>query len=584
METDPSGWLRGPRIFDISPPALGGDWLARLARRNRIQPWQDQPGALALRIETGVARRQPPWLGPGNPRFFTGLECTHRFGLPALLAWRRFRYLRRHFRQAVFLLVIRDPDDWLAARMGEAGARTSAIIRGAGLDDLPRLMRAEYVDHQAAARAFFAGDPRYVELPFDALSFDLLRDALAPWYPLTEPLPPPAPPAEDAGDPDRGNGALPMPAPYPAPGRIAPPPTGADARFADEMAAFCLGPWAPNDAGIGNASRIYAFHDGAGRVLRRNGTPWPILRHPDLPGQPFLPPPGNDKAARTAGVLNECLRLGRNPALHLDMQDSRRFGPGKPVGVPIVTYNRRPRAQNVTLWPLPGYHSPGAPNFVHAASPDPIPWTRKADRLAWRGDLSGNVMQPDGGLGASSFGLLARLDGMPADDEAGLAEVMAQLARLPRLNALRALQGPDYDLGLVLTPALQPFRDLPVLTPHVADYRPRDWFHGFRYVLSLPGYDTGSNFLMAANSGSLVMKAEDGWELFYSHLFRPWEHYVPVAVDCTDVPQKLDWARAHQAECRAMVRAAQAACARLADTRLRAAALHRVLDGLEERQ
>src|SRR5690606_18615720 len=106
-----SGWLRGPRIFDLSPPGLGADWLARLARANRIEPFEDQPGGLAIRIEHGVARREAPALGPGNARFFTGLDCTHRYPLPPLPAWRRFRYLRRHFRQAVFLLVIRDPDE-----------------------------------------------------------------------------------------------------------------------------------------------------------------------------------------------------------------------------------------------------------------------------------------------------------------------------------------------------------------------------------------------------------------------------------------------------------------------------------------
>src|SRR5699024_2437930 len=105
----------------------------------------------------------------------------------------------------------------------------------------------------------------------------------------------------------------------------------------------------------------------------------------------------------------------------------------------------------------------------------------------------------------------------------------------------------------------------------------------FRYILSLPGYDTGSNFLMAANSGSVVMKAEDGWELFYTPLFRPWEHYIPLASDTSDAEEKLDWARRHPDKCRAMVRAANTACAGLADLRLRHATLHRVLDGLGAR-
>lgn len=258
-------------------------------------------------------------------------------------------------------------------------------------------------------------------------------------------------------------------------------------------------------------------------------------------------------------------------------------GPQTAIGVPLVTYNRRAGARNLTLWPLPGYHSPGALAFAQAVSPDPVPWEAKADRVVWRGDLSGQVRDAEGGFGPSASRLLRELEGLDADDEAGLAAMLAQLHRIPRMAAVTRLQGPDFDLRLVLSALMREFSDLPFLAPHLDTRRGHEWFHGFRHVLSLPGYDTGSNFVMAANSGSLVMKAEDGWELFYSHLFRPWEHYVPLAVDARDAPERLDWARSHPAECRAMVRASQAACAQLADTRLRAAALHRVLDGLEDR-
>lgn len=77
-------------------------------------------------------------------------------------------------------------------------------------------------------------------------------------------------------------------------------------------------------------------------------------------------------------------------------------------------------------------------------------------------------------------------------------------------------------------------------------------------MLSLSGNDTGSNFLPAAASNSVILKEEDGWEVFYSAAFRPWEHYIPLSEGAGDVAEKLAWARAHPEESAAMASASRA--------------------------
>lgn len=566
----------GPRIFDLSPPGLGGEWLARLMHKNGIRARHGEAGALARDITWGALTGTAPCPDRPGIRFYGGLEAAQDIAAAPAFGWRHFRYLRQVFRQAVFLLVVRDAEEWIAARLGDGkAARLQAIARGCGVDDLPAIWRAEYRGLIADARGFFADDPRYVEILHAALSFPVVRDALAPWYSLRHSLPPPV------TGPAPQDGLLPMPQPHPAPGRMAAPLAGPDAALADRMAAFCLGTWSPGDAGIRDVSGLYGQFDGVAGLRRRDGQPWPIIRDPDLPGQPFIGPGGDDKAARNIGVLNDLVRLGRLQALHIDMQDARKLGIDALPGIPLVTYNRRAGARNLTLWPLPGYHTPGAAGFAHPSSPDPVPWAAKADRAVWRGDLSGQERRADGGLGHSAHRILSGLDRIAPEDEAGLAAILARLGQVPRMAAMRSLRAPDFDMGLTLSRFMQDFA--PVLTGYLDHRRPREWFYRLRYILSLPGYDTGSNFIMAANSGSVVMKAEDGWEVFYSCLFHPWEHYIPLQVDASDAPDRLDWARTNPAACRQMVAAANAACARLADTRLRAAVLHRVLDGLEAR-
>lgn len=605
--------LDGPRIFDLSPPGLRGAWLARLLHENGLGVRHHEGGALARDITWGALTGTAPCPNRPGVRFYGGLEAAQDIAAAPSFGWRHFRYLRRIFRQAVFLLVLRDPGDWIADRLTDARAvQLQAIARGCAVADLPAIWAAEYRGLIADARRFFADDPRYVELPFAGLSFATLRDALAPWYALRQPVPDPdadadagpapaapagprpgpavTPPPVSARDPAPIL-PVPMPQPWPAPVRITPPLRGHDARFADAMAAFCLGAWVPGGAGgLGGVSELYGAFDGQRQVLGRDGRPLPVMRHPDLPGRPFIRPGGGgggDKGGRLVGVLNEVRHLHRLQPLHIDMQDARFPGQGQGQGqgqgagdlpgVALVSYNRRAGARNLTLWPLPGYHTPGAAAFAHPRSPDPVPWAAKLDRVVWRGDLSGQERLADGRLGHSAHRILSGLDHLAPDDEAGLAVIRARLGRVPRMAAMQALRGPDFDIGLVLSRYMRDFA--PVLTGYLARPRPQHWFYRFRFILSLPGYDTGSNFIMAANSGSVVMKAEDGWQVYYSHLFRPWEHYIPLAEDASDAPARLDWARANPDACRAMVAAANAACARLADTRLRAAALHRVLDG-----
>ena len=122
-----------------------------------------------------------------------------------------------------------------------------------------------------------------------------------------------------------------------------------------------------------------------------------------------------------------------------------------------------------------------------------------------------------------------------------------------------------------------------ILTRHgvghvVKRHRPMSWQRQFRYILSMRGNDTGSNFIPALDSNSVVLREEDGWELFYSDAIRPWEHYIPLAPLLADLEAKLDWARDNPSECRAIAQRARALCAILGDATLRDQHLRAVYD------
>src|SRR5512136_2367623 len=58
-------------------------------------------------------------------------------------------------------------------------------------------------------------------------------------------------------------------------------------------------------------------------------------------------------------------------------------------------------------------------------------------------------------------------------------------------------------------------------------------------------------------SGSVVLSTASPWETFFTRMFEPWTHFVPIANDFADLAEKLDWCRAHDDECRDMARRAR---------------------------
>jgi hypothetical protein len=120
----------------------------------------------------------------------------------------------------------------------------------------------------------------------------------------------------------------------------------------------------------------------------------------------------------------------------------------------------------------------------------------------------------------------------------------------------------------------------PLLAPYCTPRQDRAFFQRFRYQLCLTGYDHGSNFIGAIDGQSVLLKEEDGWEVFYSRRFQPWKHYIPLERYCGDITEKLAWARENSHKCKGMAAAARAEAAALRKPATRRAIMARILDGL----
>ncbi|KAJ6557366.1 glycosyl transferase family 90-domain-containing protein [Mycena vulgaris] len=78
---------------------------------------------------------------------------------------------------------------------------------------------------------------------------------------------------------------------------------------------------------------------------------------------------------------------------------------------------------------------------------------------------------------------------------------------------------------------------------------PKEDVYHYKYLLDVDGNTFSGRYLGLLKSGSLVFKSTV-FDEYFDDWLRPYEHYVPVAADLSDLVEKLHWAMAHEEEAR----------------------------------
>ena len=94
---------------------------------------------------------------------------------------------------------------------------------------------------------------------------------------------------------------------------------------------------------------------------------------------------------------------------------------------------------------------------------------------------------------------------------------------------------------------------------HLGQHIPHRQQLGYKYILDVDGFArTWDAWAWKMQSGSTVLSATSPWESFFTRLFQPWQHYVPVANDFSDLGEKLAWCIEHDTQCEDIARGAHA--------------------------
>ena len=78
----------------------------------------------------------------------------------------------------------------------------------------------------------------------------------------------------------------------------------------------------------------------------------------------------------------------------------------------------------------------------------------------------------------------------------------------------------------------------------------------YKYILSLDGHDWASCLSFVLMTNSVMIGPIPKWHNIFNLQLAPWEHYVPVLDDASDLDKKLTWCKNHQNECKEIIQRA----------------------------
>ncbi len=165
---------------------------------------------------------------------------------------------------------------------------------------------------------------------------------------------------------------------------------------------------------------------------------------------------------------------------------------------------------------------------------NPIPWEHKKDILFWRGASTGT----------SSSGLWRDLQRIK----------LCELASNAKNQAL-------FDVGLSSIVQLNKNDENEIKTlGYLKDHKSIKLINSFKYLIDVDGNSNAwSSLFLKLLSGSIVLKVESvgGYRQWYYDRLIPWQHYVPVNKNLSDLQEKLDWLRDNDQEAKKIARSGE---------------------------
>ena len=122
--------------------------------------------------------------------------------------------------------------------------------------------------------------------------------------------------------------------------------------------------------------------------------------------------------------------------------------------------------------------------------------------------------------------------------DAGITNWNLRIRKLENSEYLTTIYPEDFDFDLV-------------------ERIPRNEQSKYKYIINVDGHVKAFRLSSELNSGSVLLIVASKWKLWYSDMLKPYEHYVPVKSDMSDLIQQVIWCRKNDSQCKKIVKNAK---------------------------
>ena len=216
---------------------------------------------------------------------------------------------------------------------------------------------------------------------------------------------------------------------------------------------------------------------------------------------------------------------------------------------PIHGHFRVTGSDATILWPLAGYTDINSKIFGKNVGKHDCSWDEKIEIAVWRGTSSGTSWQNK---------TIDQIEecinrALSATDRFG-GKVLAKGNRLTLVS--RYYDAKFVDVGLSKTGqtdgiAKAYFTKRNFLKSRLSDSE----LLRYKYQIVVDGNTFASQLPWTLHCASVILMVPPSWESIIAGI-RPWQHFVPLAPDYSDLEEKVDWCRAHDTECQEISAAA----------------------------
>lgn len=71
----------------------------------------------------------------------------------------------------------------------------------------------------------------------------------------------------------------------------------------------------------------------------------------------------------------------------------------------------------------------------------------------------------------------------------------------------------------------------------------------YKYLINIDGHVTAFRLSLELSMGCVILLVDSEWKIWFSKFLVPFEHYIPIKSDLSDIQEKIQWCRENDKEC-----------------------------------